>query len=234
MMHRSTRPLALCGLLVLSSQSLSGCDAQVDPTYAGEASARIRGTAVGFDDGETAGSAAILWNRNDGPDVPSGPLEGEPLHVSFPSGLDIDVLGKPPAGAFFGFPDEGAAIAEGYLFLVREGVEGAPTVNDLVAAAVNHVVVYVEGAVEPGSMTAAYLGGVRTPGYHLLWWLPTAELTEAQGFFVSRCADALIAAGSATPDDAAAECREPRRYQLTDTAGDLATVVPFFRHQGGL
>ncbi len=234
MIRVSTRPLALCGLLVLSSLPLSGCDAQVDPSYAGEAAARIRGTAVGFDDGETAGAAAILWNRNDGPDVPSGPLESEPLHQSFPSGLGIDVLGKPPAGAFFGFPDEGAAIAEGYLFLVREGVDGAPTVNDLVAAAVDHVLVYVEGRVEPDSLTAAYLGGVRAPGYHLLWWLPTADLTDAQRALASRCADALVAAGSTTPDQAAADCRAPRLYQLTGTAADLATIVPFFRHQGGL
>ncbi len=234
MMRRSTRPLALCSVLVLSSQSLSGCDAQVDPTYAGEASARIRGTAVGFDDGETAGSAAILWDCNDGPDVPSGPLESEPLHVSFPSGLAIDVLGNPPAGAFFGFPDEGAAIAEGYLFLVREGVERAPTEDDLVATAVNHVLVYVEGVVEPGSMTAAYLGGVRAPGYHLLWWLPTAEPSDPQALLASRCADALVAAGSTTPEEAAARCRAPRLYQLTGTATDLGTVVPFFRHQGGL
>jgi hypothetical protein len=215
---RGALPSALLALL-------AGCDTLVDPSYPGEAMARLRGTIVGFGVEQVGDSAAILWNRNVGPSVPSGPFGLAPLVPSFPSGLTIHVLAPPPEEAYFGVTGENAQIAEAYLYLVRPGTTEPIASLDLVGTAVDSVLVYVRGEVQPGSMTASYLGGVRAPGYHLLDWRATAELTDAQSHFSERCA--------AEMPGAAAACRAKRLYRLVDTPADLDTELVFYRQGGG-
>jgi hypothetical protein len=205
----------VCTLLL----AFTSCDAQVDSSYVGEPQLRLSATATGFKADELADSAAILWNQNLGATVPSGPLIREPLHARAPSGLTIDIIAPPPAEVFFGFSTDAATIAEGYPFLVRAGAVEPLSPDALIGTTLD--LVLVRGAVEPGSLTAQYLGGVREPGFHVLARHPTAELTVAQRALVDQCVAGLR-------PDALSACRWPRLYQLTD-----ATAEPrFFRHYG--
>jgi hypothetical protein len=208
--------LALCLVVLL------GCDAQVDPSYTGEAMATIRGTTAGFGLDEVADSAAILWNANRGADVPSGPIAPAILHAHLPASLSLIVLSPPPAEAFFAVDGETARVAEGYLHLLRPGAGAAPTIVDFVGVALDVALVYIEGTVEPDGLTAKYLGGVLTPGYHLVRWRATAELSEAQAYFAARCA----------AESAAGDCGLRRRYQLSPSPGDLETPVTFVGRNG--
>src|SRR5262249_48183973 len=144
--------------IALLAGAVGACDAQVDPSYGGEPLVRLRGTAAGFDPGQIR-SGSIVWNRNAGIDVPSGPTVDEPIFLDFPTTITFDVLGTPPEGAFFSVDGETASLAEGYLHL--DDGNGA-----IVGTAVDVVLVHVRGTVAPGSLTAGYLGGVRAPGFH--------------------------------------------------------------------
>jgi len=201
--------------------AVGACDPQVDPSYAGEPLVRLRGTASGFAAAEIQ-SGTIIWNRNAGIDVPSGPRVAEPVFLDFPATITFDVLGEPPDEAFFSVEGETASIAEGYLHL--DAASGA-----IVGTAVDVVLVDVRGTVAPGSLTEAYLGGVRPPGFHVLGWRATFDLNEAQSYFAARCVEDMVAAGKLDAATAEADCGEPRRYKLIDSAGDLDTAILFYR-----
>lgn len=218
-MRRSRPRSPIC--VALLAGAVGACDPQVDPSYAGEPLVRLRGTAAGFEVGQIQ-SGAITWNRNVGIVVPSGPTVNEPVFLEFPTTVTLDVLGAPPDGAFFSVEGETASIAEGYLHLNDES--GA-----IVGTAVDVVLVHVRGTVAPGSLTADYLGGVRAPGFHLLAWRATFDLTEAQSYFVARCVDDMVAAGKLDPATAESHCGAPRRYKLVDSADDLDTPILFYR-----
>jgi hypothetical protein len=226
----ASRQLLLGALL---GAGLAGCDSQVDPSYPGEPIIELHGTAIGFSTGDAAGSVAIAWNSNAGPEIPSGPVTSESLRAQFPADLTIDVLARPPDAAFFSVEGEGVHIAEGYLYLVRAGAGRPPAGTDFIGQAFDSALVYVEGTVQPGTLTALYLGGVLPAGYHLADWRATADVSDAQRYFADRCADALAAARSVSLDEAKLTCRLPRRYQLSAAAADLATRLIFYRHLGG-
>jgi len=218
---------------ILLGATLVGCEAQVDASYPGEAMVRLQGTAVGFGADEVAGSAIIVWNSNAGPEVPSGPRTIESLQAHFPASLTVEVLSRPPDEAFFAVEGETARLAEGYIYLLRAGAGRAPAQADFIGQAFDSVLVYVDGTVQPDSLTAHYLGGVLPAGYHLVDWRATAQVSDAQGYFADRCAGPLAASPGFTPEDARTACRLPRRYQLSPAAADLATPLVFFRHLGG-
>ena len=201
------------GALALAA---AACDAQVAPEYSGEPLARIRGMAIGFDDGATASGAAVRWNTQRDADLTDGPLQALPLRTRPPAGVLLEVVTTPALDVHFGFADEPARIAEGTLFLT----EG----EALVGEAIDFALVHVDGEVAPGSLAAAYLGGELAPGFHLLVVRATAELTPAQAYFAARC-DERIA-------DRAA-CRASRLYELLPTPEDLDTSLPFFAHLRG-
>jgi hypothetical protein len=226
---------APCQLLIAAAlgAALAGCDSQVDPSYPGEAVLRLRGTAVGFAATEVAGTALIAWNSNAGPEVPSGPRTSEGLQARFPSDLTVEVLSQPPNEAFFAVEGETARIAEGYLFLVRAGASSPPAGDDFIGEAFDSVLVYVDGTVQPSTLTASYLGGVLPAGFHLMDRRATADVSDAQQYFADRCASALSAAQNLSPADAQLACKPPRRYQLSPTADDLGTSLIFYRHLGG-
>jgi hypothetical protein len=221
----------LIGAVALAT--LPGCDSQVDPSYPGEAVVRLSGTAVGFGPDEVAGAAIIVWNSNSGPEVPSGPRTVESLRARFPADLTVEVLSRPPQEAFFAVDGETARVAEGYIFLVRAGASRPPSGDDFIGQAFDTALVYVEGVVQPDSVTAKYLGGVLPPGYHLTDWRATADVSEAQRYFADRCAAPLAAARNLSIEAAQLACRLPRRYQLSGAAEDLDTVLVFYAHLGG-
>lgn len=227
-----TMPRPLLSAIVLGA-TLLACEAQVDPSYPGEAMVGLRGTAVGFGADEVAGSAAIVWNSNAGPEVPSGPRSGESLQAHFPADVTVEVLSRPPEEAFFAVEGESARLAEGYIYLVRVGAARPPLGADFIGQAFDSVLMYVDGTVQPDSLTAQYLGGVLPAGYHLVDWRATAEVSDAQRYFADRCVGPLAASSGLTIADAQAACRLPRRYQLSPAAADLATPLVFFRHLGG-
>lgn len=217
-MKRSCPP---CIGVALLAGAVGACDPQVDPSYAGEPLIRLHGTAAGFAAGDVR-SGTIVWNRNAGVDVPSGPTVNEPVFLDFPATITFDVLGEPPDDAFFSVEGETASIAEGYLHLDDES--GA-----IVGTAVDVVLVHVRGTVAPGGLTAGYLGGVRAPGFHLLGWRATFDLSEAQSYFAARCVDDMVAAGKLDPATAESHCGAPRRYKLVDSGADLDTPILFYR-----
>ena len=218
---------------VLTGAGLAACDSQVDPSYPGTAVIELRGTAIGFGADDAAGSVGIVWNSNAGPDVPSGPTTIASLRARFPSDLTIDVLAPPPEEAFFSVEGEPARVAEGYVYLLRAGAAHPPAGPDFIGQAFDSVLVYVDGILQPGSLAAAYLGGVVPAGYHLADRRATADLSDAQRYFADRCANTLAAARGLSMDEAELACGPPRRYQLSAAADDLATRLIFYRHLGG-
>jgi hypothetical protein len=200
------------GVLGVGALTLAAaCDAQVAPEYSGEPLARIRGMAIGFDDGETASGAAVRWNTQRDADLTAGPLQALPLRTRPPAGVLLEVVTTPVAAGYFGFADEPARIAEGTLFLTEGEV--------LVGEAIDFALVHVDGEVAPGSLAAAYLGGELTPGFHLMDVRATAELTPAQAYFAARCEEG---------DADSAACRAARLYELLPMPEDLDTSLPFF------
>jgi hypothetical protein len=226
----ASRQLLLGAIL---GAGLAGCDSQVDPSYPGEPIVELRGTAIGFRTDDAAGSVAIAWNSNAGPEIPSGPVTSESLRAQFPADLTIDVLARPPEAAFFAVEGEGVRIAEGYLYLVRAGAGRPPAGADFIGQAFDSVLVYIEGAVQPGTLSALYLGGVIPAGYHLADWRATANASDAQRYFADRCAGTLAATRGVSLEEAQVTCRLPRRYQLSPAAADLSTRLLFYRHLGG-
>lgn len=194
----------------LATLVLMACDAQVDPSYAGEPLVRLHGTAIGFAIGDVADHAAIRWNTQRGSDLTAGPVTALPMEPISASEMWVLVVTDPPDEAYFAFTGESPRIAEGTLLLVREG--------DVVATAVGLALVYVDGVAAPDSLAAQYLGGTPAPGFRMRRVRPAAELNEAQAHFAMQCGG-----GEA--------CRAPRLYDLTPATDDLATNVPFFRRR---
>jgi hypothetical protein len=203
---------------------LLGCESLAGPTYAGDPALRIAGTIIGPGVDQVGDIAAILWNANDAPRVPTGPTTAVPLRPMFPANLTLDILSAPPASAFFQFEDGAVRIAEGYFHLARVGAAPPFGSDDLVGAALDTVVVYVEGTMADGSLAADYLGGRLEPGYHLLGWRATATMTAAQGYLSQRCAE--------TGEGSVPDCAKDRLYRLIETSSDLDTLVVFTRHVG--
>jgi len=202
------RVAVLAGALLAGGVLASGCDAQVDGSYPGEALARLHGTAVGFRPDEVADAAAIRWNTQRGADLRSGPIDALALETAPPSGLTVLVLAPPPDEAYFAFDGEPVRIAEGTLFLSHAG--------ELVGEAIGYALIYIDGSMAPSSMGARYVGDTPSPGYHLVDVRPTAQLSEPQAYFARRCGDSEA-------------CRYPRLYRLESNPADLETSLLFFR-----
>jgi hypothetical protein len=197
-----------CALALLV---LAACDAQVDPSYAGEPILRLHGTSIGFASGDLADRAAARWNTQRGSDLTAGPTTELPLQPVSSSELWVLLLAEPPDDAYFHFGDLGdgsARIAEATLLLTRG--------DEPVASAVDVALVHVDGLVEPGSLAAKYLGGTAAPGFRLRRIRPTAGLSEAQAYFAALCGG-----GDA--------CRAPRLYALAPIAEDTAANIAFYR-----
>lgn len=219
---RGVRAARAAAVALAACAACAACDAQVAADYPGEPLARIRGTPIGFDDGDVASAAAVRWNPQRGADLTTGPVQALPLRTHPPASLLLEVVTLPPQDAYFGFEGEPARVAEGTLSLTHG--------DQRVGEAIDFALVHLDGDVEPGSITAAYLGGALAPGFHLLDVRATAELTPPQAYFAARCAaDAAAEPG----ESAAAACRAMRRYELVPTPDDLDTSLPFFIHLGG-
>jgi hypothetical protein len=190
-------------LLVIAA----ACDAQVDARYAGPVLVRLRGTAVGFGPDDRADAAALRWNTQRGADLTHGPSDPIPLESAPPAAFSLLVLSPPPDDVYFGFDGEPARIAEATPLL---------TAGDaVIGRALDHVLVYVDGAVAAGSLAAGYLGEPLAPGFHLRDTRATAELSPAQAQLAARCGG-----GDA--------CRAARLYRLAATRDGLATEIAFF------
>ena len=194
--------------LALAALVLVACDAQVDAGYTGEPLVRLHGTAIGFSPTDLADAALVRWNPQRGIDLSAGPTTPLPMEAAPPSGLSLLVLGEPPDDAYFAFAEPEPRIAEGLLFLTRNGTS--------VGGTIDAVLVYVDGEVAPGSLAADYLGDAPAPGFHLYYMMVTEELTAAQAYLAGRCG------GSEA-------CRAPRLYRLVAAPDDLATTLQFFR-----
>ena len=193
--------------LALAVVLVAACDPQVDGSFAGDAFARLRGTAVGFPADVTVDGAAVRWTAQGGADLAAGPTAPLPLEFA-PPAVVVPIVSLPPDEVRFGFEGEPARIAEGTLFLTHG--------DDIVGVAIDFALVYVDGDVVPGSLAADYLGGVAAPGFHLYDVRATASLSDAQADLAARCGGTIA-------------CTQPRLYRLVSIAADLGTQLQFFR-----
>ena len=143
--------------LALAVVLVAACDSQVDGSFAGDAFARLRGTAVGFAADATIDGAAVRWTAQGGADLAAGPTIALPLEFA-PPAVVVPIVSLPPDEVRFGFDGEPARIAEGTLFLTHG--------DDIVGVAIDFALVYVDGDVGPGRLAADYLGGGAAHGFH--------------------------------------------------------------------
>jgi len=190
----------------LAVMVLAACDAQVGASYAGQPVLRLHGTAAGFGPDDLADAAALRWNTQRGVELDAGPMEAIPLDSAPPASFSLLVLAAPPDDVYFGFDGEAPRIAEAALLLTHD--------DGVVGAAIDYVLVYVDGTIEPASLCAGYLGEPLAPGFHVRDTRATAELTPAQAALAARCGG-----GDA--------CRQPRLYRLIAAPADLATALVF-------
>ncbi|WP_437874833.1 hypothetical protein [Sorangium sp. So ce513] len=165
--------------VVASSFLLLACDAQVDPEYRGEPLATIQGAIV--DEGG-AGAGALytaILNYNFVIDDFSR-IDSAPVIGSFPAEFRIDLNVPPPAEALNDFTLGGARPSEsrfstGYIAVLHEGTDPNVDPGALAGIAEEHMLVYVETDVQPGTESERFLGGALTAGYHLMKWAPMTE-----------------------------------------------------------
>jgi hypothetical protein len=202
----------------------AGCDAMVDPGYAGEPLVRLQGTATSArsDQLSRAGVlAGALWQRTsvDGPSV----FTRMPVRIEFPR-FWIDVLAEPAAGDELTIADGDPPIAEAYLHIVEPDTGASPAPSDFLATDYDHALVWVSATPPASSLTAAYLGGSLSPGFHVVDRTATASPSAAQQGLIDRC---VAAATDQPPGAAKASCTAQHLYQLAPSADDLDTILDF-------
>ncbi|WP_437752579.1 hypothetical protein [Sorangium sp. So ce1389] len=172
--------------VVASSLLLLACDAQVDPEYRGEPLATIQGAIVDSGGVDTSDLYTAILNYNflidDFSRIDSAPVVG-----SFPAEFRIDLSVPPPAEVLNDFTLGGSRPSEsrfstGYIAVLHEGMDPNVDPGAVAGLAEEHMLVYVETDVQPGTQSERFLGGALTAGYHLMKWRPMtdAELQDQE------------------------------------------------------
>lgn len=199
--------------------ALGACGSLADEDYAGEPILQLRGvpgSAPLATDSERF-DGAVHWQ---GLALNATALARAPLEPSFPT-FRIDVVAWPPASALLRLGDE-PAFAEGYLHIVRADARAPITTGDVLATELTHVLVYVDGAVAPDSLTARYLGAALAPGFHIVTRSATTELDAPRQMLVEQCV-----AQAMDPPRALDTCTLQHLYQLAPEPTDLETLLSF-------
>lgn len=198
------------------------CGSLVGTDYAGEPLLRLQGiasTAPGTSLAIAGVKGATYWQA---PDPMTGAFTRLPMHIEFPT-FWIDVMASPRPQALFRLDASGPLIGEASLHIVKPDTGSVPSTGDILATDYQHVLVYVSDELPPDGLTAMYLGAALAPGFHVMSWSSTVELTAPQQVLAEQC----IAAAPAPAEHVRIACRLRRLYRLTPTPDDLETVLRF-------
>ena len=218
-MRRSALRPALAALALLL-----GCNAQTDGSYPGEPLVTLHGRV------ESSGAlppleAAMLWQRGAPPAVDDQELATRaPVQSGFPATFVLRLYRPPPAEAIRMLAPGEVAWARANAAAVPYGV-AAEFVPSLPTAAnpsytfdAAHWVMHLEADVPPNSLTAWWLGGSLSAGYHLFRVLPVPQCpTPAE---LDACVAELVQRGvkddgTSAPGTARGYCLAPYRLQPT-------------------
>ncbi len=208
----------------LATMGTTGCDSLAAPDYTGNALVSLKGVASsGSTDGQVTRSGilgAALWQGTSYRGSIGYSRLG--LRLEFPE-FWIDILSKPTADQMFVLAQGEPTIAEGYLHIVSDS-ETAPQADNIVATDFEHALVYVSAPLPPVSAAAQYLGGVTTPGFHVMIRTPIETLTPAGQLMVQRC---MESAPQLSRQEAQDTCTAQHLYRLDVADGDLGTTLDF-------
>jgi hypothetical protein len=202
-------PLVLC--LVLAP----GCDSAVDVSYRGEPLLTLRGDVNSARPGlGPVEKLALRWvGANSSPARDQVALFS--IETKAGSGVTrftLPLYEPPPQDVLFRLGD-GPGLAIAYLLVYDRDAVDLFDRHQVVGAAENHVVVYVDGQVQPGSQTAAFLQSTPRPGYHLmrLAHLPLVRPPCFEGEEIDDCVPLSHPLPPPQPDDEAVTIDIPAR-----------------------
>lgn len=207
----------------LATMGSTGCDALAAPDYTGVALVSLKGVATSGSTGNQVTRSGILgaalWQGTSY----RGPIGFSRLglRLEFPE-FWIDVLARPADDDQFVVARGEPTIAEGYLHIVSD-TDSAPQADNIVATDFEHALVYVSAPLPPVSAAAQYLGGVTTPGFHVMTRTPVDTLTPAGELMVQRC----VESAPLNRVEATDTCTAQHLYRLDVADSDLETTLDF-------
>jgi hypothetical protein len=189
--------------VLLAATCLTGCDSLASKDYVGEPLFTLAGSFASTPTG-AVGGVALLWQDARGAGGPGVAATTVPVALAFPASFRVDVPVPPPNTVRFQL-DDGVALAEAYVYVVADAAQLAPRGSDR-----GHVLVFASADVADGTLSADYLGGPISAGYHLRRFAAGTPGT-AQAQLIERCV-----AGGAARD----ACTTRRSYQLAPIGDD--------------
>lgn len=211
---------------------LLGCDAQTDGSYPGEPLVTLHGRV------ESSGAlppleAAMLWQRGAPPSVDDQELATRaPVQSGFPATFTLRLYRPPPGEAVRTLAPGEVAWARANAAAVPYGV-ATELVPSLPTAAnpsytfdAAHWVIHLQADAPPNSLTAWWLGGSLTAGYHLLKVLPVTGCRTPE--VLAACVADLVQRGvvddgTSNPGTARGYCLAS--YRLKPTTLDEPIVL---------
>jgi len=162
-------------------EGLAACDAQADAAYRGEPLFSLRGTVSNdLPEAPEEMEVSLVWLVTAGDDY--AVTEGVPVTGDFPAKFSLDVLSPPTEDSLndytYGgmYPEEAKV---GVAFITVLDPELGMQDDSMLGIAEQHVLVYVDRDVVPGSWSEEFLGGALSAGFHLMAVDPWTEEEEA-------------------------------------------------------
>ena len=211
-------------LLLTTTFVLAACGTQVDGTDRGLALASVHGTLTSartITPAEADVSLAWVVTAPSGGDYALGVTV--PVTGSFPASFEVNVYEPPPALALNDYGLDGEAhVGVAYILATdREIFDGAPGPG-MLGASPDHVLVYVDAAVVPGSRVHDEM--FHTPltvGYHLMRLVPR---TAAELAAINTCRDGISMDLSGDAYEAAVRACGSTFDQFQPAAGESVSI----------
>lgn len=186
----------------------SACSSQVDPDYRGEPLAVITG-AVSSDEVQLDGLVPVLgWydfarqeddSAEDKSDAQPALLQEVETEGVFPNRFTMRLYDLPPEGALFPARDGEPAMALGMIFAAKRDADWSERFGArpewLAGAAVNYMVLYLDGSTLPDGPAARFFGMQLDRGFHLI---EVRERTEQEVAEKLACEEAAFEHATAT------------------------------------
>ena len=198
--------MSLLGIAPLACDSLAGSD------YVGQPLITLTGSFASSASApaDPLGGVALLWQDPNGPGGPGAAATMLPVAIEFPAQFRVAVPAPPPTAARFQL--DGIELAEAYVYLVTDAGAARPQPRGVDRG---HALVWASDEVPAGSLSADYLGGAVTAGYHVRAFAAITTPGAAQQQMIGRCTSAGATASA---------CAARRGYQL-GSASDVEPLV---------
>lgn len=200
----------------------AACGAQVDPEYKGEAIATVKGalnSQLSSPPANGEAEVSLVWQVTAGsPDYVVS--EKVPVSLSMPATFAMSLFAAPQPRALNDYARNGAMPEEsriGVAFVVVNPPGEEPTEDNILGMAEDHLVVYVDKDVQPGSFSEKLLNGQLKAGYHVM---EVKRLTEAQKQAIDLCQE------QAGTDAAAYDACGSYFDQMHEAPAGLGTQIP--------